>query len=165
MNKNENFAKVIKKKPLLLFSVYSQIQADNLIEIGQDISNRISKILRKKGTVDKGFNKAYGYLSLWIFGAYEMVRTLDQGKARFTKDTQTEINQFKKKISELRVPLAKQELAGNKGGVTYEASVMDVDFDKKDFTFTVKGQDYHFKELFKEYKNLINSINEDSFEK
>lgn len=94
-----------------------------------------------------------------------MVRTLDQGKAQFTKETQKEINQFKRKISEIRVPLAKQELAGGKGPITLEAAVMDVDFDRKDFTFTVKGQDYQFKELFKEYKKLINSINEGSFEK
>lgn len=57
MERNETFAKVIRKKPLLLFSVFSQIQGDNLIDIVQDISNRISTILRKKGTVAKGFNK------------------------------------------------------------------------------------------------------------
>jgi hypothetical protein len=164
MTNHKIMEQVFINKPLLLFSVFSQIQADNLIDIGNDISKRISRMLRINGQIGPEFNKTYGYLSLWILGAYELVRTLDAENNTFKKETKDKINSYKKKIAKIRVPIAKQELAGKeKVRVTIPQSVYGIDFKKKDLQFKIGDEDFYFKELLAEFKTLIKSITIESY--
>jgi hypothetical protein len=53
---------------------------------------------------------------LWILGAYEVVRTLDQrarNRSLFDSQNRERIQSLKRRINRLRVPLAKLEPAGS----------------------------------------------------
>lgn len=53
---------------------------------------------------------------LWILGIYEVIRTLHQRLGEH--DQAAEIGAVKKRLNELRVPLAKMEAAGDRSGQT-----------------------------------------------
>lgn len=156
-------SKSIVKQPLannylFQFSPYADMQAKNLIDIGGDISKRLSRVLKNKGQVGQGFIKTYGYLSLWILGSYEFTRTLDQNGDHFQEEVRQKINEYKKKIAKIRMPIAKYEHAGKKDRILFPALISNVDFLKRDFIIKIESQEFLFKDLFKEFKALIKVI-------
>ena len=154
--------KIYLKNPLSRFSMYSQFQAEYLIEIADDISIKIDDLLMIENTIDgANFKKTYGYITLWIFGSYELIRTLCQPKDdTFSDEFKVKILELKKDLSVVRVPLAKQERKGKNVPASEQTYIKEFDFKNKDISFNIDNSK-SIKTLIGEFKTLIESIKSD----
>ena len=65
---------------------------------------------------------------------------------------------FKNRLVKLRVPLAKQQLAGRKEATRGEASVSGFDGKKKDILFKIEGEEYWVRSFIQEFNALVEGI-------
>ncbi len=149
---------IFADNPLKKLSPFLNIKANYLIEIGNDIL----KMLPKKNEIEfNHFLKTYGYVSLWIFGTYEFIRTTDQYKEKtFKKKLQREIKKFKKQIDTIRITLAKQELPDKKGHMTMEGQSIS-SITNGDYQFQFKNKPISFKDLLLKFTKLIQLISDE----
>src|SRR4051794_19183463 len=109
---------MLDNKPLLMFSLYTQDQADALRELGDEILRLLALNQAKDGTAQNDgprFIRANNLFWFWVLGAYEVLRTMAGHSACFTPPVATDITALKQKLAKIRVPFAKQELRNNKG--------------------------------------------------
>ena len=165
---SDTIERMLDENPLLVFSCYTHGQKEILDELGAEIVALLDNgiLAREDGRVvvdGRFFKQAYGKFWLWVLGAYEMVRTMDQAKSCFTQSLAGEINQLKKQLSLLRMPFAKQELAGKRQGkrqpVGAEPSVAGVDHAAKDFKYRVGDQILTMRGMIAEFGNVFAGVN------
>ena len=99
---------------MLVFLIQSLGRHDSrLIEAERQLDNRTSGQFGESQSMlffDEHICQSY----LWILGAYEVIRTLDQRARRhslFDSQTRGRIRELKRRFNRLRVPLAKLETA------------------------------------------------------
>jgi len=66
--------------------------------------------------------RAESLIWLWVLGAYEIVRTMDQAKKCFSERLNQELRGLKKVLANVRMPAAKMEKPGKKLPVTSNRS-------------------------------------------
>lgn len=143
--------------PLTKFSVYSQVQVECL----QKLSRESQILLDEDGGLGANFQKIYGNFWLWVIGAYEVSRTICEYKSCFSERLHGDSLKFKKRISEIRMPFAKQQHQGGKYPINAEASVASFDDATKDMGFMIKDNIIWMRKLFAEFDSFIQSINHD----
>ena len=151
----------------MIFSCYTHIQKEILDNLATEIIGLLENgiVVRGDNQVEvdgRIFKQVYGKFWLWILGAYEMVRTMDQAKSCFTKELFLKINELKKRLSLLRIPFAKQELAGKKQPIFAEPSVSGVDKEAKDLKFMIGDQILTMRGMISEFGRVFNFINSSS---
>ncbi len=151
--------KMLSENPLVAFSVYTHSQVQTIRGLRGEITDVLDKSMTA-GTLDaEGFQRVYALFWLWVLGAYEVTRTMVQAKSCFPEPLVEKIILFRKRISLLRMPFAKQEYPGNnKAPIQAEASVYGVDTSNMDFTFKVKGNVLSVRELLNEFESIFTSI-------
>lgn len=154
MSQKNIIADIIEKNPLILFSPYTQIQVDYLIRMGEEILTDMKGI--KDNKVECDLQKVYGQILLWILGAYEVLRTMDQPHNSFDETIKNEITELKRTFAEIRMPFAKQEFNKNGGYINNEISISG--FGNGDIHFTIKNRTYKFKTMLNNFKSLIRKI-------
>ena len=94
---NDGYSKIIEKTPLIQFSIGTTIQVQSLRAIGNEIIE-----LSKDWTDEiNDFQRVYNLFWLWVLGAHEVIRTMDQHKECFAAHLQAEIGNEKKFLAEM----------------------------------------------------------------
>jgi hypothetical protein len=150
--------KFINEHPLVLFSVYTDIQTDSLLRIGTEIIESMKKFSPTKA--EDYTPKTYGLFWLWILGAYEVIRVMNANSDCFNKKTQAKLEDLKEKLAKIRIPFAKQERRGSnkKGRYNIGNALSITEFKKGDMGFTIDSENFFFKPIFKEFKKLLTKI-------
>ncbi len=59
------------------------------MRVGKEIDDLLNEALIDKNTISaKEFQRAHGLFWLWVLGAYELIRTMDEAKVRFSQNAQ-----------------------------------------------------------------------------
>ena len=150
---------MLKRAPLVRFSLYSHAQVDAVKWLSSDLLARLD-VCVSDGAVDgEGFQHIYGLFWLWVLGAYEVTRTMSEYKTCFSERLQGDIASFKKSISVLRIPFAKQQFQGrDKRPIAGENSVYALDTKKKDLCFEIEGKNIWMRDLIEEFDGFVGSI-------
>lgn len=151
---------IFDDNPLIAFSVNTHVQVQYLLEFGNDVSELIDSSFLSEASFDATkLNKAYGGIWLWTLGTYEVIRTMTQVKDCFSETLATELVKYKRYLSKIRMPFAKQEYANNKGSHAFlELLISGFDIETRDFKFIIEGESYFFKKLLKKFRSIILSI-------
>ena len=155
--------KMLSDNPLLLFSEYSQVQLQSLRLVREELRD-LKPVEASNGTWNGGnFERYYSFFWLWVLGAYECLRTMDQHRVCFSQRVQMKVTELKKKVAILRMPFAKQELQGEittgpKAKPTKfhgESSVIGV---RNGYVFEVAGQEIESEVLMDDVLGFLTSI-------
>jgi hypothetical protein len=110
----QSFRELIEKQPLFLFSLYTQIQVDALRRLRERLK-QMEPLRNEQNFVQGGaFGEYYDYFWFWVLGAYEVIRVMDEHKDCFAGEIKDQLPEVKRRLNRLRVPFAKQDIAGRK---------------------------------------------------
>lgn len=153
--------RLLDDQPLLLFSLYTQIQSRILIELGQRICRMLDEIIFVSEVKASGVQEVYGMFWLWVLGAYEVIRTMSQHSNCFSSQMQSKLASVKKSLNLVRIPFAKQELKWKGRKIYAELSISKVDIVTKDIIFNIEGKDIYVRQLVCEFVRFITGIKRD----
>jgi hypothetical protein len=149
----------LARYPLVRFSVYSQIQAQTLIDLSVEITGLMESSIKDGQFVDgSNIQLIYGRFWLWVLGAYEVSRTMSEYKSCFSGALNRRVSAFKAQISILRMPFAKLQFKGSDMPINGEASISGIDIETKDFVFHVGDKRFPMRWLMNEFVSLVASI-------
>lgn len=143
----------LTKLPLMAFSIYSAGQAQTLERIGNQLLS-ISKDW-KTGEVVFNFTGYCDLFWLWVLGAYEVLRTLDEKPEMFAIDVSSKTHLLKQEVSKLRMPFAKQQLRNRGGPIYAENSAVDIG---NGIVFQIGHEHIHSDELIEQVLGHLGSI-------
>ena len=129
--------------PLVKFSFYTKIQSKIIIRLGDEIIGLSNKAFIENNAIDGScFKEIYGKFWLWVIGAYEIIRTMCDPlkKSVWVEKKFRELNSYKLKLAEIRMPFAKQVLRGTNNPIYGENSVHGFDRENKDFIYKIKDK-------------------------
>jgi hypothetical protein len=158
---SEIIEEMLKRHPLIQFSLYTDSQAQILLDLGEKIIRLLDEGLIKPNIVDRPAREAYGQFWLWVLGAWEVIRTMDEPEHRdcFAEPIFTEIGKMKKTLHRIRIPFAKQELAGRKGKHVYsELSMYTFDHERKDIGYKIDHEIVWMRRTLIDFDHFIRSI-------
>ncbi len=158
MTTEDTLAAFLARDPLVRFSVYSQIQAQTLRDLSNEITELIEASINDRQFVDGSKLLIYGRFWMWVLGAYEVTRTMSEYKVCFSTNLNEKVAEFKAQISILRMPFAKLQIKGSDKPIGNEASIYSVDMEAKDFLFQVGDRKFPMRSLMKEFLGLLASI-------
>lgn len=150
--------RILDENPLVGFSVYTHLQVEMVRDLGQQILEILDTTFQPGVVNNNGDYRAYGLFWLWVLSSYEVTRTMSQAEACFSSSLADRVKSFKKKVSILRMPFAKQEYPGEKHPIKGEASIYGIDTQIGDLKFEVKGKVMSMRDLINEFEVLIKSI-------
>lgn len=150
---NDNIRTLIEEEtPLIKFSLYTVTQAQSLRAVGEEIIGFSKDLTDRKFDVQR----VYDLFWLWVLGAYETIRTMDQHKECFAAPLQTEIHDQKIYLAIIRVPFAKQEMRGRKRDPVYrELSATGFD---NGLIFDIMGVQYNSTTVVEDFLMFIANI-------
>ena len=146
-----DFLAISREHPLIAFSPYTHGQATYLVGLGQRLSLAMDSF---QGTVND-LNETYHQFWLWVLGAYETVRTLDQHSANFSPEFAVEVKELKQFLVHIRMPFAKQEFRGRQEAIKGDLSVVGTD---RDLIFSIDDKKVSARDAIERYANLVSSI-------
>jgi len=150
--------KMLSENPLIAFSVYTHLQVEVIRKLGNEITDVLDRSI-KPGTVEsEGSQRVHGQFWLWVLGAYEITRTMKQAESCLSNVLVKKLTSFKKRISLLRIPFAKQEYKGSRKPIQGEALISRIDTSRKDFVFGVKGKTLSIRSLLNEFESIFANI-------
>jgi len=160
---------MLDKTPLVAFSVYTDIQSRTLQTLGAEILACFDAGIKPDGASGNGSNcsgelviRGYGQFWLWVLGAYEVVRTMcpnpEQCDRYFSRGVSDRLKELKRRLAELRMPFAKQELRGKNVPVEAEPSICGIGTSPPDLRFEVEGQVISARELIVEFATVLGNI-------
>jgi hypothetical protein len=156
---NENLAeKMLNENPLLAFSVYTHIQVEIVRDLGRQILEILDNAFEPSVVGENSVNRAYGLFWLWVLGSYEITRTMSQAESCFSNALIVKLRSFKKSVSILRMPFAKQEYPNKKRPIQAEASIYGIDTETGDLKFEVRGKVVSMRSVVNEFESLFSSI-------
>jgi len=152
-----------RKNPFEKFSVYTQIQIDQL----KRVSDEILEILERNniaGVFDGNDSlRSYGLFWLWVLGAYEVFRTMNEHNQCFSEPLRQEIEVLTKDLAKVRVPFAKQQFPRKKGqkdrAIGSELSKVGVGEEDKDLLFQIEGKSVSCRKMLKRFEDFVQSVN------
>lgn len=159
MTTDAAISEMLKRAPLVRFSPYSQVQIETVQKLSAELIQNLDQGIQGHQIDGQTFQCIYGDFWLWVLGAYEVTRTMSEYKNCFSGCLNTAVSTFKRSISILRIPFAKQQFMGHdKRPINGEASVYKFDLEKKDLAFEVEGKVVWMRELINEFESLVRSI-------
>ena len=157
----------LSEMDLSKFSIFSQIGIQGLLYIRTEVTSRLPYEKEDGQCFVPEPSRSYAFVWAWVLGAYEIVRTMDQHRYRFCSQYHDDISDMKKALAQGRIPLAKQELAGenslrNKSSTKFRAEALLTGADpQRGFCFSIKGVDYWSEELMDRFEMLMAKISKD----
>jgi len=146
--------KLLKQNPLCRFSFYTYGQVQTLKRVGEEILRNTESW--GSGEVIRDFEKNYDLFWLWMLGAYEVVRTMDENRICFIQEVHPKIRELKNLLAELRIPFAKQQLKGSgKAPIYAELSVVGF---RGGLVFSVKSVEYNSREIIRQFFAFVDSF-------
>ena len=148
---DDSIRKMIDEGPLSQFSIYTIVQVQSLDLIGKEIIG-LSKDWTDQIT---DFQRTYSLFWLWVLGAYEVIRVMDQHKHCFAAPIQLKIGVQKRRLAEIRMPFAKQEMRSSGEPVHAELSVVGFEGGMK---FDISGITHSSTDVVEDFLMFIDSI-------
>lgn len=150
---------MLKRTPMVRFSMYSQIQIEIVQNLSVELVQNLDQAIQDDQIDGQTFQFIYGRFWLWVLGAYEVTRTMSEYKNCFSGCLNTAVLTFKRSVSILRIPFAKQQFQGKENRpINGEASVWGFDLVKKDLSFKVGDKVVWMRALIEEFECLVRSI-------
>lgn len=157
--KDNQIDQMLKSAPLVRFSIYTEIQTKTVLRLSEELINKLDTGFQQDKIDGTLFPQIYGLFWLWVLGAYEITRTMSEYNTCFSGRLNERVARFKKSISVLRIPFAKQQFQGSKNRlINGEASVSSVDCERKDLMFKVKDSEIWMRPLLTDFERLVRSI-------
>ena len=160
---SEIIDEMYRKNPFLKFSIYTQVQIQQL----KMVSDEILGILDRNnvaGVFDANdLLRSYGLFWLWVLGAYEVVRTMDEHEKCFSEPLHQKLGVLRRELATVRIPFAKQQHPSKKGkedrAIGSEPSVVGVGNENKDLLFEIEGNSVSCRNMLKRFNDFIQSVN------
>ena len=150
-----------RKKPFIKFSIYTQIQIEQLKMLSDEIQGILER--NKVGGIIVDSHRSYGLFWLWVLGAYEVIRTMDEHKQCFSEPLRQKVGGLKEELAKVRIPFAKQQFARKKGykdrAIGSEPSVVGFGEENKDLLFEIEGNSVSCRNMLKQFNDFIQSVN------
>lgn len=153
---SEIIDEMCRKNPFLKFSVYTQVQVQQLTMVSDEIVGILER--NTVGGIIVDAHRSYGLFWLWVLGAYEVIRTMAEHKQCFSEPLRQKIGELKKELVKVRIPFAKQQLRGQNRAVGSEPSVVGLGEDHKDLLFEVEGSSVSCRTMLKRFNDFIRSV-------
>ncbi len=148
-------------KPLVIFSVYTHLQAEALNKLGSEILGLLDASMNEDPDM-LALTKTYGKFWLWVIGAYEVVRTMTDKKTGaadcFSDRIKKPLAKLKDSLAEIRIPFAKQQIRYKNDIISNEASIAKIDQEKGDFAFSINNQSIWVRSSIAEFQAVFSSI-------
>lgn len=151
-------AEIWKRAPLVRFSVYSQLQVEAVRALSTELVRLLDASVSHGRMEGPAFQTIYAKFWLWVLAAYEITRTMSEYRICFSERFQAEIASFKKNISVLRIPFAKQQFQGEKKPIGSEASVYGLDTTKKDLAFRIGDKEVWMRQVVDQFEGMVGSL-------
>ena len=165
MEANPVIEDMLNKNPLVIFSVYTQIQNRTVRELGREVLTCMEAGISPDDGTGRGtvcgsdvISRGYGQFWLWVLGAYEVVRTMCQAEQCFSPRVAAELKVLKRSLAVIRMPFAKQELPGKSTPVRAEPSIYGIGGSPPDLRFEVEGKVISVRELLAEFDRVFDGI-------
>ena len=159
--RNRNLARQHKMQPLVLFSLYTAIQIEAL-EWSAKMALELSQCVNSDERVIEGHKMMEYYYCFWhwTLGAYEVLRTMNQHREHcFLLECANQIQAAKRKLENVRIPMAKQERPNFSGPIHAELSIAG--WEDGDLTFDFSGAQIRPKKLMAEIMTVFRDIGYD----
>jgi hypothetical protein len=157
----------LRKNPLLKFSTYTDTEAKVVQWLGQEIIEHLDTmgnsnprsfvLLQCEGL---SLDAAYAKFVLWVFGAFEIVRTMRTARRCFSERVKAQIDDLKRQLAPLRSVFAKQQLPEG-SPVTAEGSIYTTIECPYDYVFRVGDQKVTIRGLIGIFRSVIAGITVD----
>jgi len=156
---NPTWEQSVERDPLIAFSHYLCGRVHVLLAIADEITENLDSGFSEQ-VIDGGqVERAESLMWLWMLGAYEVVRTMCQAKACFTKQALDELSQLKKRLSLVRMPAAKMEKPGLKIPVNSNRSPAGWDVSRRDLLVNdPESTNIYARDLLEEFDRVFSSI-------
>ncbi|MCX7515395.1 hypothetical protein [Frateuria sp. STR12] len=144
----------------MTFSLYTEIQAKFLLTFGRRIFNTLDQAFLGESSIDgASIQDAWGMFWLWTLGAYEVLRVMKQKDgAYFSERIRSDLMACYKILHKIRIPFAKQQIAGKTQPVYAELSYCNLSDESKDMAFEIQGSIVWIRPTIKEFERFIGSI-------
>ncbi len=123
---------VIERDPLIAFSFYLSGRVNVLCAFADEIVDNLDKGFSSECVYGARVERAESLMWLWVLGAYEVVRTMDQAKQCFSERLAQELRDLKNQLAVVRMPAAKMEKRGINVAVTSNRSPSGWDCKNRD---------------------------------
>jgi hypothetical protein len=157
--------RLLTDNPLVRYSVYTHVQYLCLQKLMLDFCATLDVAIQREPSLQgevivdvAGYNRSYGQAWLWVLGAYEVVRTMCQTPSCFSPPLAERLRALKKRLTLVRIPFAKQELAGTKESVSVEPSPSGIRSDPCDLVFDIGGRAVSIRRLMNDWDAVFTSI-------
>lgn len=157
MEDDDYLRRLMQETPLVRFSVYTYSQVEILLDLAEQIEAHLNASI-SEGKVGREWREAYSKFWLWVLGVYEVVRTMSQAQVCFSERLAAELLKFKRRMAQIRMPFAKQELKGRSEPIGLENSIVGFNFETRDILFEVEGEPLGMRQFITEFRNLIEGI-------
>lgn len=164
MDQQARWEEHLNNNPLMLFSLYTDIQFNMVKVLGEEIIQCMDETISVDGeghvriqSGGKYTDEAYSKFWFWSLGAYEVVRTMCEAKKCFAPGLLAQLNELKQTLGKLRIPFAKQELKGEKVPVHAELSIT-INGSPPDYKYRVKEEVISTREMIGKFDAMLNGI-------
>ena len=154
--------RILNDNPLIRFSVYTHMQVKFLVQMCHEVRGILDATITRgvpaseSPIVDaKRIEHAYHLFWLWVLGAYEVTRTMDQARDCFEPMFAQEVHALKERLAVLRIPFAKQEYSKENRPADNELSIYAFDFDSHDLLFDVRSTSLSMRALFSKFESVM----------
>ena len=154
----QGYEDYLAQNPLCTFSIFTGVQVNHLSDIAVEIRYNLDRGVQEKGIDYPTFNRFYALFWLWVLGAFEVTRTMHEGRVCFSKPVQDELKQLKKRLATIRSPFAKQKSVDPDVLFRTENSISGTDSARKDYCFTIGGEQIWARSLIDEFERVMRSI-------
>lgn len=149
---------MFRMSPLIAFSPASHMHYQCLLEAAKEIRTALKNAWEREGVMKSSPHLVYGKFWLWVLGSYEVTRTLRAQTAKEYPLLSARFREFEVYIKGLRIPMAKQEFAGQ-GGSAWRATFADsFSFDPSDIHFSVKDEKYSALDAMDRFEKVMGSF-------
>ena len=129
---NPTWDEVVARDPLVAFSWYLSGRKNVLLDIANEIVAALDAGIQDSRIDMEPVGRAESLMWLWILGAYEIIRTMQQAQSCFGARVHPPLKELKSKLATVRMPAAKMEKRGKKEPVTSNRSPSGIDAAAKD---------------------------------
>lgn len=105
---------IVERDPLIAFSFYLSGRKNVLLAVADEIIENLDQGFSGSTLDGSRIERAESLMWLWVFGAYEVVRTMCQAKDCFSEKAFSELIKLKRNLANVRMPAAKMEKPGKK---------------------------------------------------
>lgn len=154
-------AELERQYPLAKYSFYAHGRVQLLMEVRGEILKELDltfqdlKVLRFEN-----LRRAESLSWLWVLGAYEVVRTMEQAERCFSLRAQHSLRRMKRQLKAVRMPSAKMEQPGQYVAVPSRRSPAELRLPDRDLSIGDPDKPHSVRRLLDQFAEFVRSFEE-----